>query len=283
MGNYRRSILNRDSAEWRERDPELARLVEAYEAELRAHGLIDFDDMPLLAVKALREHEWVQRAILAKYPVLVVDEYQDLGRALHRMVLGLCFSAGIRLVAVGDVDQSIYGFTGASPELLQHVSEREDVQTVRLKFNYRSGSRIVAASEYALGEARGYEASPGSQEGTIYFHPLSGDYRDQADHLFSSIVPDLLQRLGGLAPGDIAVLYPAAWIGDSVAGSAEDHGFSVLRTDTNSVYPRSSRLLRWLELCAWNRSLQPARRSTTNRPTWKTSWPALMAASTRTP
>jgi superfamily I DNA/RNA helicase len=250
MGTYRRSILNRSSAAWRERDPELARLVVAYEASLRAQGLIDFDDMPLLAVRALREHTWLQRAILAKYPVLVVDEYQDLGQALHRMVLGLCFSSGIRLVAVGDVDQSIYGFTGANPELLQQVSDRDDVQDVRLKFNYRSGTKIVTASEYALGEARGYEAPPGSREGTIYFHPLSGDYRAQADHLFSSIVQDLMNRLPGLAAGDIAVLYPAAWIGDSVAQSAEAHGYSVVRADANSLYPRSSRMLRWLELCA---------------------------------
>jgi superfamily I DNA/RNA helicase len=146
MGRYRRSILNRESREWRTSDPELARLVEAYEAELRAGGLIDFDDMPLLAVRALRQHTWLQRAILAKFPVLVVDEYQDLGRALHRMVMGLCFSTGIRLFAVGDVDQSIYGFTGAHPELLEQISAREDVQTVRLQFNYRCGSRIVAAS-----------------------------------------------------------------------------------------------------------------------------------------
>lgn len=107
MGTYRRSILNRSSAEWRETDPEMAALVEAFEAELRAIGRIDFDDMPLLAVRALREHEWLQRAILAKYPVLVVDEYQDLGRALHRMVMGLCFSTGMRLFAVGDVSIGI--------------------------------------------------------------------------------------------------------------------------------------------------------------------------------
>jgi superfamily I DNA/RNA helicase len=85
MGRHRRSILNRDSKEWRENDPQLSRLVEAYEEELRRQGAIDFDDMPLLAVRALREHEWIQQAILAKYPVLAVDEYQDLGRALHRM------------------------------------------------------------------------------------------------------------------------------------------------------------------------------------------------------
>ena len=113
MSNYRRAILNRNDPEWLQNDPQLAALVESYEGHLRAAGLIDFDDMPLLAVRALRENEWLQRAILAKYPVLAIDEYQDLGRALHRMVLGLCFRAGMRLIAVGDVDQSIYGFTGA--------------------------------------------------------------------------------------------------------------------------------------------------------------------------
>ncbi|MFZ5693954.1 MAG: ATP-dependent helicase [Pseudomonadota bacterium] len=250
MGRYRRSILNRDSKQWREQDPQLARLVEEYEAELRKMQVIDFDDMPLLAVKALRENEWLQRAVYAKYPVLAVDEYQDLGRALHRMVLGLCFSAGMRLFAVGDVDQSIYGFTGAYPELLQQLSEREDVQTVRLRLNYRCGSRIVTASEYALGEDRGYEAPEGAAEGTIYFHPCTGNYDEQAGYVFSTLIPEAKVRIPELTPGKIAILYPAAWIGDAVATAAQEYGFGVVRSDTNALYPRASRLMRWLEGCA---------------------------------
>jgi len=250
MGNYRRSILNRNSDTWRTRDPAMARLVEAFEEELRAMGRIDFDDMPLLAVRALRQHEWLRRAILAKYPILVVDEYQDLGRALHRIVMGLCFSAGMRLFAVGDVDQSIYGFTGAHPELLQQLSEREDVETVQLRLNYRCGSRIVEASSYALGEDRDYEAAEGAEEGTIYFHPRPGGYEQHAAYLFSTLLPEIQERLPDLEHGDIAVLYPAAWIGDAVAGTAQNHGVPIIRTDGNSLYPRSSRLMRWLEDCA---------------------------------
>jgi DNA helicase-2/ATP-dependent DNA helicase PcrA len=189
MGRYRRSILNRGSREWRENDAQLARLVEAYEQELRNMGVIDFDDMPLLAVRALNENKWIQKAILAKYPVLAVDEYQALGRALHLMVMGLCFEAGMRLFAVGDVDQSIYGFTGAHPELLQRLAERGDVEDVTLRLNYRCGSRIVTASEYALGEDRGYSAPEDADEGTIYFHPRPGDYARQADYLFSTYCP----------------------------------------------------------------------------------------------
>ena len=137
LGQHRRRFLNRDVDAWKTADSQLTRLVEAYEAELRQMGVIDFDDMPLLALRALATNAWLRKAIAAKYPILAVDEYQDLGRALHAMVMGLCFSAGIRLFAVGDVDQSIYGFTGANPELLKRLSERNDVETVRLGLNYR--------------------------------------------------------------------------------------------------------------------------------------------------
>ncbi len=169
MDRYRRSHLDRSTEAWCESDPECASLITVYESELRKLGLIDFDDMPLLSLRALRENKWLRKAIAAKYPVLIIDEYQDLGYALHSMVMGLCFSSGIRLFAVGDVDQSIYGFTGANPQLLQKLSERKDVETVRLRLNYRCGSRIVSASKYALGEDRGYEAPENARDGTIFF------------------------------------------------------------------------------------------------------------------
>lgn len=250
MSRYRRSFLNRAAPEWYGHDEQLARLVESYEARLRAKGVIDFDDMPLLAVRALRENEWLQRAILAKYPVLAVDEYQDLGSALHRMMMGLCFSAGIRLLAVGDVDQSIYGFTGADPTLLEQLAERADVEVVRLRLNYRSGSRIVMASSYALGEERDYEAPAGASQGTIYFHPLHGTLETQADYLFSTVLPAVQARIPDLQMGDVAILYPTAGIGNVVTDAVREHGYEAIRTDGNALYPRSSRLIRWLELCA---------------------------------
>jgi superfamily I DNA/RNA helicase len=250
MSKYRRAFLNRSNPRWHSDDAQLAALVEAYEDELRTRGLIDFDDMPLLAVRALRENEWLQKALFAKYPILAVDEYQDLGRALHSMVMGLCFTTGMRLFAVGDVDQSIYGFTGANPELLQRLSEREDVETVRLRLNYRCGSKIVRASSYALGEDRDYAAPEGAHQGTLYFHPTNGTYSQQAKHLFASVIPSAMKRIPGIGPGDVAILYPKAAIGDDVANGAEEHGYQVVRADTNALYPRNSRMMRWLEDCA---------------------------------
>jgi superfamily I DNA/RNA helicase len=250
MSRYRRSLLDRSAPEWLGRDEQLAHLVEAYEGQLRMRGVIDFDDMPLLAVRALRENHWLQRAMLAKYPVLAVDEYQDLGSALHRMVMSLCFGAGIRLFAVGDVDQSIYGFTGADPTLLEQLFERADVETVRLRLNYRCGSRIVTASSYALGEDRDYEAPAGASQGTIYFHPGPGTLEAQADYLFSTVLPAAQARIPNLQMGDVAILYPTATIGNVATDAAREYGYETIRTDGNALYPRSSRLMRWLELCA---------------------------------
>lgn len=249
LDRYRRRHLDRDSSKFLETDALLAKLVLAYEEELRAVGLIDFDDMTLLSLRALREHEWLREAIKAKYPVLIVDEYQDLGRALHQMVMGLCFSTGIRLFAVGDVDQSIYGFTGAAPALLQRLSEREDVETVKLRLNYRCGSEIVRASQFALGEQRGYEAPENAVEGTVYFHPIQGRYEAQASYVFDTLLPEAMERLPGLQLGDVAILYPAAWLGDILADAAKERGHAIIRADNKAIYPRSSRLMRWLEQC----------------------------------
>lgn len=250
MSNYRRSILDRTSDAWRTRDPEMASFVEAFEEELRAISCIDFDDMPLLALKALNDNEWLRHALYAKYPTLIIDEYQDLGKALHHIVMSLCFNGKTRLFAVGDTDQSIYGFTGAHPELLNDITLREDVETHRLRFNYRCASRIVTASCYALGEARDYQAIEGAEDGTIFFHPQTGIYEHHAEDLFSTIIPDIIARHPAIRLDDIAILYPAAWIGDTVYEASIKHDFPTIRTDKNSLYPRSNRILRWLEQCA---------------------------------
>ena len=148
---FRRSHLDRTAANWRGDDSDAAAAIEKYESLLDERGLIDFDGMVLIGLHLVEQYEWIRRALAARFPVLVVDEYQDLGQALDRIVQCLCFKAGMRLVAVGDPDQSIYGFTGAEPSLLKNLAERDDVETVTLRLNYRCGSAIIRASEAALG------------------------------------------------------------------------------------------------------------------------------------
>ena len=166
----RRRDVDRTQPEWKARNPELASFIECYEDVLHRRGLIDFDDMPLIAVRMLRDQEWIRQALHAKFPVLFVDEYQDLGHALHELVLLLCFKAGTRLFAVGDADQSIYNFTGANPQLLIDLAGRTDVKAIPPEFDYRCGQSIIDASMAALGEERGYTTPDGAQEGELFFH-----------------------------------------------------------------------------------------------------------------
>jgi DNA helicase-2/ATP-dependent DNA helicase PcrA len=244
----RRRDLDRSLPSWREPDPRLAAFVESYEARLRRQSLIDFEDMPLIALRMVRDHHWIRVALRARFPVLFIDEYQDLGHALHELVLLLCFDAGIRLFAVGDADQSIYGFAGASPRLLHELTEREEVHTVRLRFNYRSGTKIIRASLNALGEERDYRGRAAAPEGTLAYWPVKGDHVLQAGQIVDGVLPSLFRR--GFRPEQIAVLYRTASLGDTVAEALKRVGTAFVRADNNALVKRSSLFARFIESCA---------------------------------
>jgi DNA helicase-2/ATP-dependent DNA helicase PcrA len=131
------------------------------------------------------------------------------------MVLSLVSKAHIRLFAVGDADQSIYGFAGAMSKLLKELSEMNGIETVPLRFNYRSGQEIIDASAVALGEDRGYQAKAG-YAGTIHFYKCPQGPEQQARHIAQKLVPDALGRKVGRSLGDIAVLYVDRNYGDII-------------------------------------------------------------------
>ena len=93
IDHYRRTYLDRNSEEWKSTNEPLAYSIEVYEQGLRCSGLIDFDDMILLGLRLVEENAWIRRLLKARFPILVIDEYQDLGFALHRLADSLCFDA----------------------------------------------------------------------------------------------------------------------------------------------------------------------------------------------
>ena len=235
LGRHRRSVLDRTSIAWTS-EAELAGWAEGYEAELRRMGLIDFDDLVVFGQRLVSEHDWVLPLLQAKFPVLAVDEYQDLGVALHHIVKRVAFDGGVRLFAVGDPDQSIYGFTGADGALLQELAERHDVERVQLQLNYRSASRIVSASEMALGEARGYQSNDPARQAVIEFVQCPNGLEGQAAHAVAEILPAALAAKPGRALGDIAILYRDYRAGDVVAEAVAAAGFDFVRVDTAAPY-----------------------------------------------
>jgi DNA helicase-2/ATP-dependent DNA helicase PcrA len=203
---HRKVHLDRDSLSWRQSE-ELTGLAEAYETELRKRGLIDFDDMVHYGQRLVFECDWVLKVVRAKFPVIAVDEYQDLGTALDRIVRRLTFDGGVRLVAVGDVDQSVYGFNGAKSELLEDLSQQKGIQAIPLTVNYRSGAGIIEVAQKALGKDRGYEPSDPNREAFVRTHKCNDGLRDQAEYAMKVLVPSALAAREGRQLGDIAVLY----------------------------------------------------------------------------
>ena len=96
-----------------------------FEKELSRKGYIDYITMVKTATLLIQHEEYVRKALEAKFPWLIIDEYQDLGKPLHEMVLGFLHNTDIKIFTVGDADQSIYDFQGASPEYLIELSQDE--------------------------------------------------------------------------------------------------------------------------------------------------------------
>lgn len=243
---YRRQHVHRDRREFVENEPQTAELIGRYEAELRDRGMIDFDDMIVIAQRLVESHAWVRAGLRAKYPFLAIDEYQDLGTNLHGVVVALANAGGIDLYAVGDPDQSIYGFQGARPELLRSLAARDDFHEVRLEINYRSRQRVIDAAEAALGEHRGYRTWSEGDAGIVEEKHVPGGLEGQAGVIFDEVVPSLLERGAARNRGEIALIYPSGHIGSVMAVAADERSFEYQRIDGEAIY-RSTPLTRFLE------------------------------------
>ncbi len=128
-----------------------------YERRKEAAGLIDFEDLLELAVRMYEEDEWALAALREHYAAFTVDEYQDVN-LLQQSLLELWLGGRDELCAVGDDYQSIYGFTGASPEWLLGLARRFPRATVvRLEANYRSSPQVLALANRLVPKLGGAE------------------------------------------------------------------------------------------------------------------------------
>ncbi len=123
-----------------------SRVADRYHELLRAAGALDFDDLLVRAVRLLEANEGLRQAWQARYPYLLVDEYQDTNRAQYDLVRLLAGPHG-NLTVVGDEDQSIYSWRGADiSNILDFEHDFPGARVFRLEENYRSGQRILDAA-----------------------------------------------------------------------------------------------------------------------------------------
>ena len=128
----------------------IARAYGAYQKQLKENNALDFDDIICVTVRLLQEHEEVRRYYQRKFRYLLVDEYQDTNH-MQYLLTSLLAGRYENICVVGDDDQSIYRFRGATIEnILSFESQYRNARVIRLEQNYRSTQSILNAANAVI-------------------------------------------------------------------------------------------------------------------------------------
>lgn len=124
-----------------------------YQRQLKEEGYIDFDDMVMDCILAIREHAELRHLLQERYRFIQVDEFQDTNGAQMRIVELLCEGVECpNVMAVGDDDQAIMRFQGASIACINQFQAMYHPKNVVLKVNYRSTPDIVELGQGVAGQ-----------------------------------------------------------------------------------------------------------------------------------
>ncbi|OBG95026.1 ATP-dependent DNA helicase [Mycobacterium sp. E136] len=183
---------------------------EALKARRDGTTLLDFDDLLLHTAAAIENDAAVGQEFRDRYRCFVVDEYQDV-TPLQQRVLDAWLGERDDLTVVGDANQTIYSFTGATPRYLLDFSRRfPDAAVVRLERDYRSTPQVVSLANRVIAGARGRMA--GSKLHLVGQRdpgpaPRFAEYPDEVAE--AKAVAKNIKRLleSGTEPAEIAVLY----------------------------------------------------------------------------
>lgn len=128
----------------------IGRAYEKYQELLKSADAMDFDDIIVNAVKLLSEYREIREYYQHKFKYVMVDEYQDTNHAQYKLT-SLLAGGYKNLCVVGDDDQSIYRFRGATIEnILKFEFQYENAKTIRLEQNYRSTQNILDAANAVI-------------------------------------------------------------------------------------------------------------------------------------
>lgn len=196
----------------------LAQAYTAYQRRLRQANALDFDDIIMLTVHMLQAFPDVAEHYRRRFRHIMVDEYQDTNHAQYQLIRELVGSDEKRgehavepseLVVVGDADQSIYAFRGATiRNIVEFEVDYPDARTILLERNYRSTQTILSAANAVISRnesRRKKNLWTDSGSGA----PIVG-YVGDNEHDEASFVARSIDKLGdehGVKPGDVAVFY----------------------------------------------------------------------------
>lgn len=196
-----------------------ARLYQAYQARLHDADAVDFDDLIYLTVRVFENNADILEMYQNKYRYILVDEYQDTNYAQYRLVSLLSEQHG-NLCVVGDDDQSIYRFRGATIEnILQFEEQFPGCKTIRLEENYRSTQNILDAANAVIANNESRKSktlwtAAGEGDKVTLLH-VQGE-RDEGQFICDTIEEGIKN---GSAYTDFAVLYRMNALSNSVERS----------------------------------------------------------------
>ena len=189
------------------RTAHIAKCYKSYQQRLKENNAVDFDDIILLTVRLLQEHEDVRSFYQRKFRYVLVDEYQDTNH-LQYLLTGLLAGGYENLCVVGDDDQSIYRFRGATIEnILDFEKQYKGSRTIRLEQNYRSTQSILNAANSIISHnigRKGKRLWTANGEGDPILIYEASDERAEANFVSNQI---LKAHQKGSAMKDHAILY----------------------------------------------------------------------------
>jgi ATP-dependent DNA helicase Rep len=206
--------LNADSADAAATDDDeriTARVMRRYQERLAAFQAVDFDDLISLPLKLLQDDAEARHKWQAQFQHVLVDEYQDTNAVQYDLLRALVGERGV-FTAVGDDDQSIYGWRGATIANLKRLPlDYPALKVIALEQNYRSTGHILRAANAVIAKnPKLFEKKLWSELGDG--EPVKLIDCDGEEHEAERVVSRILSlRSSGAAPklGDFAVLYRA--------------------------------------------------------------------------
>ncbi|MCS7484454.1 ATP-dependent DNA helicase UvrD2 [Umezawaea endophytica] len=189
---------------------QLTLVYQAYEQLKNNAQVLDFDDLLLHTAAALEEHSEVADEFRDRYRCFVVDEYQDV-TPLQQRVLDAWLGQRDDLTVVGDANQTIYSFAGASPRPLLDFGRRfPEAHVVRLERDYRSTPEVVGLANEVIKWARGRPAGSRLQligQRPSGPRPTFTEFGDEPEE--AAMVAQRVRKLlaEGVSASEIAILY----------------------------------------------------------------------------
>jgi len=186
----------------------VAEVYALYAKKLRTNNAMDFDDLLMVSVLLLEEHEEIRVKYQNRFKYILVDEYQDTNGAQYQLTKILA-AKHHNLCVVGDADQSIYGWRGADiRNIMDFEEDYPEARTIKLEQNYRSTKNILAAANAVIEnninrkKKELWTENATGEKLTIY---EARDERDEAEFIATTVMKQ--KTIFNASYGDMAVLY----------------------------------------------------------------------------